>query len=170
MNERGFFTVAALVMLLIIAIIFRGAQELEMNHAYETADYQAGYELQNAADSALNEAAEKVIQNSSLLPDPPVIPTFTRAQAEISVTQPKNSARLGNISVKVYGERGKIYQLVRDYKGGGKTVDKLQPDKTKDGFVLISVAETSSERFGGKIYRRSLGYVLDDEKIVHVVE
>ena len=57
MNERGFFTVAALVMLLIIAIIFRGAQELEMNHAYETADYQAGYELQNAADSALNESA-----------------------------------------------------------------------------------------------------------------
>ena len=170
MNERGFFTATALCLLLVVAIIFKGAQELEMNHAYEVADYQTGYELQNAAESALNEAAEKIIQEPSLLPKGKSWLTSTSRQHEISVSSAKTSSRLGNISVKVYGERGQIYFLVRKYLSSGKTRDDLIANANKDGFVLISIAEVSSDRFGGKIYRRSSAYVIDEENIVHYTQ
>ena len=60
MNERGFFTIAALGLLLIVALSIKIIQSSEMNNAVIATNFVIEAELQNAADSALNVAIEKI--------------------------------------------------------------------------------------------------------------
>ena len=62
MTEKGFATILGLCLILVIALIVKGIQEAEMNHAYETTDFQAEFDLQNAADSALVETVDEAVK------------------------------------------------------------------------------------------------------------
>ena len=137
-NERGFFTIAGLCLLLAVALCIQGVQEFEGNYSTDAAEFRAEYELQNAADSALIEAFE------------------TGAD---SLEKTVASEYLGKITVKVYSREAKVF----DKKDGYVPKDKL-PAPKKDGVpatVLLSVAQCDNKILGGKPYRRALAYVLD---------
>ncbi len=108
MNERGFFTLTGLCILLVVVLFVRSAAESETNYSYEVADFQTEYELQNIADGALVEAIEKVRAGDVILKENEGVPNKDR-QYLIAVTAQKKSSRLGNVTVKVWGEYGKIY-------------------------------------------------------------
>ena len=168
MNERGFFTLTGLCILLVVVLFVRSAAESETNYSYEVADFQTEYELQNIADGALVEAIEKVRAGDVILKENEGVPNKDR-QYLIAVTAQKKSSRLGNVTVKVWGEYGKIYTATRKYKSGGKIEDVYEKDDKgrmteRKGKIFISVAQCDYDRMGGKIYRRSLAYVEDDDE------
>ena len=174
MNEHGFFTMIGLCFLLMATICVLNIQESGKIFAYDTANFQAELELQNIADSALIEAAEKIRLQPDLLPQA-IFLVQSSNQYNISVSNNYTSDLLKNISVEVYGERGKIYQGTRKYKSVGPPEDKIdqykdQDGKNKDvkdeGIILISVASCDGKIFEGKIFRRSFAYILDDN-IIH---
>ena len=172
MNEKGFATILGLCLILVIALIVKGIQEAEMNHAYETTDFQAEFDLQNAADSALVEAIDLVLSNSVTLPakDDSRIRRYSQYQFP---TTTKTSERLGKITVTVWGEEALIQPYKVNYKSNGKNVAVKDTDKERnsgEGYFFFSRAEATST--GGKIYRRSSAYVLASEnyKTVHFVE
>ena len=68
MNEHGFFTMIGLCFLLMATICVLNIQESGKIFSYDTANFQAESELQNIADSALIEAAEKIRLQPDLLP------------------------------------------------------------------------------------------------------
>ena len=173
MSEKGFFTIVALGLLLLITISIKTVQESETNYSYGATNFQMESELQNAADGGIFEAAEK-IQNGSVIIPKPVLPYARRKeiQHKISVTQPEKPDDLKNISLEVYAERGTIERYrrisskeddeavklgVRGYKDKNLNFDK-------PGVILISVASGEMKANGIKKFRRSIAYILDDEK------
>ena len=155
-----------LCLLLIISLAAMTIKDTEKNFAYDVANFQTELELQNAADSALIEAAEKIRLN----PDELTKPTATENmlarnfwQRKISVSTPANSDRIKNISVEVYGERGKIAQFLRNY-AGEEDYNDIDLNLASDGIILISVASGEEKITGAKKFRRALAYILDDEK------
>ena len=68
MNEKGFATIFGLCLILAIALVVKGIQESEMNHAYETSDFQTEFELQNLADSGIYRAVDEIKKKKILCP------------------------------------------------------------------------------------------------------
>lgn len=189
MNERGVFTLVGLCLLLVISLAIRAIQDTEKNYSYGTANFQIELDLQNAADSSLIEAFEK-IQSGEIIISAPSEAEYMQNrkhwQRKISVSQPTHSEVVKNISVEVYGERGTISMYKRNYNAEddyigtysqyrdipyNKTFLTENGDVTKqkwNGVILISVAsgETNS---GVKKFRRALAYIVEDdkEKILH---
>jgi|GEM_PF-2063261 len=168
-DQHGFFTLIGICFLLMATICVLNIKESGKVFALDATNFIVEQELQNIADSALIEAAEKYLANNEIIPvflnhDVP-----SNNQYQISVSQPVDSEQLKNISVEVYGERGEIYQGKRTYTSQGYS-DSLFKDngveRHSSGVVLISVATCEGKVFGGKIYRRSFAYILDDEKII----
>ena len=143
-NERGFFTVVGLCLLLVVALSIRGVQEFEGNYSFGVSNSQAEYELQNAADSALSEMIE-------------------RGDYEKNIT----SKKLGEISVSVsrLAMNDSVFKIEHIHTENGKRVEIANkvPEKLNKCVVWISVASCENPIFGGKIYRRSRAYVLDDD-------
>lgn len=162
-NERGFFTIVGLCLLLALAVCIQGVQEFEENYSVGATSFQIEHELQNAAESALVEAAEKIrIVGSE---------NFQKhfgdeRQPKIEVSPPHGSERLKNFSVKVYAERKPVARYWRSYSAERKYTDTANRyyDSTT---VLISVASCDSNFIGGKIYRRALAYVIDGDTTLH---
>lgn len=171
-NECGFFTITALCLLLIISLSITTIQHSEKIYSYDVTSFQAETELQNAADSGLIEAAEKVRLNAELIKDYPTI-FYNRSQRQYSVPVSQlNSERLGNIKIEVYGERGTIEKYLRDYSTEDETTSAGYIDKNLNsdspGIILISVASCENKITGKKMYARSLAYISDDEQnILH---
>lgn len=160
MNERGFVTVFALCLILVITLIVKGIQEAETNHNYETTILQAEFDLQNAADGGIYEAAELVRSGQKSLPANNVPHYRKQNQPKLLTTSRKTLH--GTISVNVWGERIKIRDCKRQY-----TPYKSVPIKGNNnkeiihyGYMLFSVAQLDNERFG-KMYRRAFAYVVD---------
>lgn len=155
-NERGFFTIVGLCLLLALAVCIRGVQEFEGNYSVGATSFQVEHELQNAAESALVEAAEKKI-------------TFNDTAAhEIPVSQPNVSDRLKNFSVKVFEKHMPVARYRRTYESDSKYKDSVVKDAENRDWVrrttiIISVASCDSNFIGGKIYRCALAYVIDDD-------
>ena len=163
MNEKGFFNIVGLCLLLIIALSIKTFQELEGNYFYEAASYQENYELQNAADSGLNEAVKKICNHEISISKPPdIFIGRNQRQQKISVTQPTTSenSRIKNPSVTVYVERSIIHTEPGKFFEGNISAND------KEGIILISVASCDGKIFEGKIFRRSFAYILDDN-IIH---
>ena len=59
-NERGFVTIFALCLIIVVALVVRGIQESDANRNKEADILLAEFDLQNAADGGIYEAAEKV--------------------------------------------------------------------------------------------------------------
>ena len=154
-------------------------QDMEKNYSYLASDFQEEFELQNAAESGLIEAAEK-IQRGEIIVEPPSDVERVQGrrywQRKISVNPPANSERFKNISVEVYGENGDIYQVTRKYSSRGKITDTLDKDDfgaqiVNKGIVLISVA-SGENNSGVKKFWRSLAYILesDDYKKIYFMD
>lgn len=177
MNERGFFTIIGLCLLIVIAFSVKNIQETESIYFFGTADFQAEHELQKVAEDALFEAAEIVRKNhrdfsekkiiTEILPVSSPYGLPREYQNEIPVTAPEKSDRLKNVSVEVWGQRGEIYHGSRKFSDG-KTIDTLDKNDLgkeihSEGIVLISVASCDSDLTGEKIYRRAFAYVLEND-------
>lgn len=182
MNEKGFFNLIGLCFLLIISLFVVGIQETENNYSYGAINFQTELELQNAADGAVYEAAEKIRLNPDELIEPTSVEILLSrnngyGQRKISVSQPEKSERLENISVEVFGERlskttidryERIYSAEDDYTGGAGYKDTDLNDK-KHGIILIGVAKGEEKFTKTKKFRRTLAYILDDDEknIIH---
>ena len=168
MNERGFFSIIGLCLLLVITLSIMAIQGTEKNYSYLASDFQEELELQNAAESGLIEAVKLVQDNPKIIPDKPEVYANRRErQYSVKVSPPTSSERFKNISVEVYGENGDIYQATRKYSSRGKITDTLDKDDsgkeiTYKGIVIISVA-SGENNSGVKKFRRSLAYILESD-------
>ena len=172
MNEKGFATIFGLCLILVIALVAGGIQVAETNHAYETTDFQAEFELQNAADSVLVETVEAAVKRidagDTELINRNIDFGRRRAQYEFPAST-KHSEHLGDITVTVWCEEVMIRPYKVKYKSNGKNVAKRNGN-SEHGYFFFSRAEATVERAGGKIYRRASAYVLDDFKTIHFAE
>ena len=154
-NQRGFFTIIGLCFLLAAAICIVTIQKTEKNFTAGTTDFEIEQELQNAADSALIEAAEKIRRNPNLLPSGSPYDLRKNRQFQIPVNLAYNK-KLKNLQVKVYGERGNIHSEPGIYS------DIILSSNDKAGFILLSIASCPSRFDNKKIYRRSFAYIEND--------
>lgn len=168
-SERGFVTIFALCLILVVALVAKGIHESDTNHNYATADLQTQFDLQNAADGGIYEAAEIVRAmteyGEELLPANNFNSPSTRRENQVQLVTNNTVKTLhGTIHVDVWGERLKIQDFVQRYPR-----DKYKPESVKDsngkdviryGYALISVAELDSPTFG-KMYRRAFAFVVD---------
>lgn len=172
MNERGFFNLAGLCLLLIISLSVMSIQELEKNYSYEVNGLQSAVELQNAADSGLAEA----IDYTSILPNNLTMLSKQKQRKILtkkfqSKFRKKNSSPL-EISVEVWAERGIIDRYERNYSTDDDSeiingyIDTSQ-NYEKTGIFFLSVASCEDEFSGEKIFARSLAYIEDGENILH---
>lgn len=184
MNEKGFATIFGLCLILIIALMVKGIQESEMNHSYETTDFQIEMDLQSAADSGIYEAVEIIYNNPNTLKfNESRIPTDRKKyQAKVIPKKTINTLN-GDIIVSVWAERILIYPYRVNYKKydfkkqryTAELVDASKPAEQRKAYTLFSKAELDSERIGGKLYRRAFAYVEFDEndksgKTIHFMD
>lgn len=182
MNEKGFATIFGLCLILAIVLFVKGIQESEGNHAYQTTDFQTEFDLQNAAESGIYMAAEKVrselINDQNYLPfDREYPPTpESRKKCRVKVINKTINTSSGLIILDVWVERLLIIPYMVNYNQDGKNVAKLIADgKTKEeraSYVFFSKAELESARAGGKLYRRAFAYVFynDSDWTIHFME
>lgn len=162
--------------LLIATIFVKGVQESERNYLYITQDFKIEVDLQNIADSALVEAMYLIKQNQEDRKENPdikelvpkrltaiarrhsqyKIPLQINYDADVTVV-----AEYGKYIDSEGKEIGNIQLMEREHKSGNVINDKLLSDTNKSGIILISVA--SRETDNGKVYRRALGYFLEDD-------
>ena len=148
MNERGFFTIAALGLLLIVALSIKIIQSSEMNNAVIATNFVIEAELQNAADSALNVAIEKISFDKNY------------SSSTLIFTDNKFSNQMKkNISVQVYVKDSSIHTEAGTYYYENIPVDKAGCK------VFISIASCDSDFFIGKVYRRTFAYIDADKNI-----
>ncbi|MBR1646677.1 MAG: hypothetical protein IJ685_07850 [Selenomonadaceae bacterium] len=155
MNERGFVTIFALCLILVIALVVKGIQESNTNYNYGAADLQTEFDLQNAADGGIYEAAELVRSGKKNL-SANVEESLRKNYQKQLVNRSIKTAR-GTISVKVWGERLKIQNYKRLYPSYAK--EKVGAPKY--GYILFSVAQFDNKRTNGKVYRRAFAWVVD---------
>ena len=172
-SEKGFATVLALCLILVIALVVKGIQESEMNHAREATDFQIEFELQNAADGGIYEAAEIVRvakENGETLL------SFDESYQLVSRTKNISS---GTIQLTVMGKLTSIQPYKMDYSPNKKTAIKTDLDDDGyaddeifyDGYALLSAATFTEKETGVKKFRRAFAYVRDDdETTIHFLE
>lgn len=163
MRQKGFATIFGLCLMLVVALIVKGIQDAEANHAREVVNFETEQALQLAAESAIVEAAEKVRNGDVTLPYSNGVKQMS--QRPIPVTNSDDK-----ITVDVWGERGKIYcydkgnTLIRFkiYDADGK---EIVNKKYCDGVYFMSRATIDGGFFGEKIYRRAFAYIIDDAEL-----
>ena len=170
MRQKGFATIFALCLILILAFIVKGIEESEMNHAYETTEIQAEIELQNAADSGIYEAANKVRTGSVtvLLNTEGGISGSRKKYSRQFPTITKTSERFGTIKINVWSEHTKLKPYKVLY--GSNNVAK-NTENSREVYTFFSVAEGVGKGTRGKIYRRAFAYMLaDGDATIHFME
>ena len=149
MREKGFATIFGLCLILIIALVVKGIQEAEANHAREVLNFEMEQVLQSAAESSILEAAESLSDD-----EPKNAGKILSGTKIIKQGEPPNEITF-EIKFEVFGERGKIYIKKVSY----------------DGVYFMSYASTESPFLSKKIYRRAYAYVLDaDDMTIHFME
>ncbi|MBD3879122.1 MAG: hypothetical protein SR1Q5_05490 [Quinella sp. 1Q5] len=170
MNQKGFATIFGLCMILVIALVARGIEQEQMNHAYEATDIQAEVELQNAADSGIYEAAKIALDDPTILP---ITGSSRRKDHQHKFDDLKiKSESLGTITVETWGERTAFHPYKVKYKS---TKDEAVEDKSRlikdangktiyqEAYIFFSRASADSNRMNGKIYRRAYAYMLSEK-------
>ena len=179
MNQKGFATIFGLCLILVIALVVKGIEETETNHAYEIADFQAEFELQNAADSGIYEAIKITLDNpEETLPSNPGYPSLRRNYQHKFNNITINSEQLGTITVETWGERRTPHPYKVDYTTNKAVEDKSRIEFNNKGkpiykevYVFFSRASADSKRMNGKIYRRAFAYVFKDgDATIHFME
>ena len=185
-DAKGFATIFGLCLILVVALVVKGIQAAETNHGYETADFQAEFELQNAADSAIVAALDKVLlakeNGVELLHDNSNYEYgYNRQKVQVKLLQepPRESAHLENFTVEVYGERINVHPHKVSYGAEGEDSDSstknkakpLKPDRVIPSYFFFSIAQATNKHTGGKIYHRATAYVeVNDTATIHFME
>lgn len=164
MNEKGFATIFGLCLILVFALIVKGIQESETNHAYETANFQAEIELQNAAESALVEVADSVLSGAEILPVKPKYPSRQRSYYQREFTLDKTTETLGDITVSVWGEDATLMP----YKVNHSTKIAKRSAADKTVYIFFSMAQANHN--GRQLYRRAFAYVDKDSGTIHFMD
>ena len=151
-DQRGFFTVAGLCLLLVISICVKNIQESGKIFSVDAANFQAETELQNFVDGALIEAAEKINLNPEILPEPENYYGNRWDYHRKILTQSKNSSRLKNVKVEVCGEYGIVHSEL------GKESEEIISIPDGDGILLFGAASAESSFDGKKIYRSRFAF------------
>lgn len=175
MNEKGFATIFGLCLILVIALVVKGIQESEMNHTYQTTDFQTEFDLQNAADSGIYMAVNEVKKNPNILPFDREYPpsSISREKCKKKWTYKISKTSTENITVEVWGERLLILPYKVNY--ADKKASLVADGKTvaeRASYAFFSKAELKSTRIGGKLYRRAFAYVFynDSKWNIHFTE
>lgn len=162
MNERGFVTIFALCMILVVALVVKGIQQSDTSHNLEAADLQTEFDLQNAADGGIYEAAELVRSGKKDLPANNNGTSQKRKDNQRQLLTRTTTTARGKITVTVWGERLKIQSYTPNYSSESTRGYPVTAKGTvKYGYALLSVAQLDSNRMNGKIYRRAFAYVVD---------
>ena len=156
MDERGFFTLIGICFLIVAMFLVKGLQESAGNYFDITSDFKTEIELQNIADSALIEAVE-IIKS----------PDFERGETSNFVRRYNQHKIIDDTNVEVFYEYGitflgnkpNIYFMRKIYPSE-EIVTTGKPNRK--GYLLISVASRDGKF--GKVYRRSLAYILEDDE------
>lgn len=160
MNERGFFTILGLCLLIVAAIFIKGILEFEANYSRGITSYEAEHHLQNLAESYL-------IEEINFIENLPVKYNL----GDISY----GNYKLKNVTVEVYGKYDEIQFFQRVYRKNGNPTDEPIKDSEgnnlkKDGKIILSVASCDSPFIVGKMYRRAFAYILDDDETTEDVD
>ena len=167
MNQKGFATILGLCLILAIALVVKGIQESERNHAYATTDFQAEFDLQNAAESGIYMAAAEV--KRELETDEKYLPfksDYVRSPQKKIISKSMISSSGSKIYVDVWCERLLIIPYKVNYAPEPDVANKINDGKTIEervSYAFFSKAELNSSRAGGKLYRRAFAYVLSDD-------
>ena len=146
MNQRGFFTIVGLCLLLIAAISIKGINEFETNYSRGVTNFQIEHHLQNLAESYLIEHID-TIENFS-------------QKYNLGDIKYKDFT-LKNVTVEIYGRRNNIHI------DNGKDTNLANLPLEAEGNIIISVASCDSPFIVGKIYSRAFAYIDDDTKTIH---
>lgn len=155
-------------MILVIALIVKGIQASEANHAREIVNFETEQALQSVAESGIIEAAEKVRSGIVILPYSDGYKDHS--QKKIPVNNPDEK-----IIVEVRGERGKIYRYDADsklirYKVYDENGNAIVNETYRDGIYFMGTATIDDGFFGEKIYRRAYAYVFDGDTTIYFME
>lgn len=143
MNERGFFTIVGLCLLLVAAIFIKGVHEFEANYARTITNFQIEHHLKNIAESYLIETYE--------------IYKGTKTKENLGDIN-FGEFKLKNVTVEIrYAPKQNI-----TIKNGLYTNEPNLP-KNAEGTVIVVVASCDSPFIAGKMYRRAFAYILDDD-------
>ena len=151
MNERGFFTIIALGLLLTVALSIKIIQSSEMNNSIVATNFVIETELQNAADSALAEAIEKISADKK----------YSSSTLIFSDNKFSNQMKK-NISVQVYVKDSTIHTEAGTY------YDDIIPIDKDNCRVFMSIASCDSDFIIGKVYRRTFAYIDADKNIFYM--
>lgn len=167
MNEKGFTTIFGLCLLLALALVVQGIQTEQMNQLYETAYCQAEFDLQNAADSGIYAAVDKVLAGEVALPAKRMPYRHSRREYQHDFdTITKTSKYLGTITVKTWGEQVNLNhynELYPSYKRRAKGVEKA--------YIFFSMATAEDKHTGGQVYRCACAYILaSGDQTIHFME
>ena len=167
MNQKGFATTLGLCLILAIVLVVKGIQESEINHSYETTDFQTEYDLQNAAEIGIHMAAAKV--KSELIKDKNYLPfnrDYIRTPPKKVIDNAPIEISSNSITVDVWCERLLIVPYKVDYAPNPDVANKINDGKSIEeriSYAFFSKAELDSSRTGGKLYRRAFGYVFSND-------
>ena len=168
-NERGFFTLIGICLLLVASILVIGIQETSKSYINVADNFKSEADLQNIADSALLESINMIDPNDveKILPQRNLNLSRKYSQREI-LSRPINE----DTDVKViaeYGkyidgdkEKGTIIFMERKHRSDGTVNDKVTDNSGRVGVILISVASRKIDD-DTTIYRRSTAYVLNED-------
>lgn len=150
MNERGFFTIIGLCLLVIAAISIKGVQEFETNYSSGITIFQTEHKLQNLAESCLAEETEKILEINS-------------GEIYSNYKRLGNYNGLENCAVEIRAQSLYLRKYIRTYSSGSNHTDKVKGEKPYNAKVIICVASCNNPFIAGKMYRRALAYILEDD-------
>ena len=154
MNQRGFFTIVGLCLLIVAAIFIKGILEFEANYSRGVTNFQAEHELQNAADSALIEAAEN-------------LPELAENEVYNFPTENLTSQKFKNVTVERHAKNINLKKFIRTYTSANNYTDSDAEQYPRNATVIISVASCDSPFIVGKMYRRAFAYIDAETKTIH---
>jgi len=165
MNQKGFATVLGLCLIMAIALCVKGIQEAQMNQSYVTTDFQAEIALQNAAESGIYLAVDKIRQELAVNKDYLKTAESHRNYHQIPVFSTTQKTSRGDISVDVQAERILIFPYEVNYtiRSNGKyRANKISDGKELKDHEVYTVSSSAGiyiEHIGKKIYRNAFAYV-----------
>ncbi|MBQ6132331.1 MAG: hypothetical protein IJL12_08350 [Selenomonadaceae bacterium] len=163
MWQKGFATILSLCLILVVALIVKGIHESETNHAREVSNFELEQALQSAAESGVVEAAEYVRENPNKFPYSDGT-NITKKSITVSNKTFKRGEQTINITVKAWGERGKIYFYKKIFDENNVNYGKFVQVKSPcDGVYFMSRASIEKGFWGKQIYRRAYGYILSEK-------
>ena len=150
MNERGFFTIIGLCLLIIVAISIKGVHEFEANYSRGVKNFQIEHQLQNLAESFLADEFENILADEN----------YSTSKSFGDYNGMKNCA------VQLQAQNMNLKNFIRVYSSGSNYTDTDAGENPQNVKVVISVASCDSPFIDGKMYRRALAYI-DESETIH---